>query len=106
REWWFLFEVNGVPVGSIGVSDFTPDGSDCEFGRLTVNPEHRGKGYATRGMRLALDYARAHGVRRVHVEVFVENVHSHQLTLTLGFVETGRRVDGDRTYIQLETTLQ
>jgi UDP-2,4-diacetamido-2,4,6-trideoxy-beta-L-altropyranose hydrolase len=106
REKWFIFEAGGVPVGSIGISDFSEDGTECEFGRLTVDPADRGKGYGTRGMRLALDHARASGVRRVHVEVFADNVPSLQLTHTLGFVETGKRVDGDRTYICLETELQ
>ena len=105
RERWFVFEAAGVPVGSVGIADFSEDGTECEFGRLTVSPEHRGKGYGTRGVRLALEHARADGVRRVHVEIHANNVPSLQLFHTLGFVEKGRRVDGERTFIRLEMEL-
>lgn len=104
-EGWFIFEDAGVPVGSIGYSDFLGDGTVCELGRLTVNPELRSKGYASRGVRLTLEQARAEGFRRVHVEIYALNVPCLQLFYTLRFVEKGRRMDGERTFIYLEGEL-
>ena len=32
RDRWFIFEAGGVPVGSIGISDFSDDGPNASLG--------------------------------------------------------------------------
>ena len=99
REGWFILEREGVPVGAIGFSDFSEDGTDCEIGRLIIDDAHRGKGYGTRGMILAVEQARREGVRRIHLELDIQNVRSRRIQNSMGFVETGTRMYGDRTYL-------
>jgi RimJ/RimL family protein N-acetyltransferase len=55
------------------------------------HPAHRGRGYVTRAVRLALAFLRDHtDAPRAHIIVDAENVDSLRVAASIGAVETGR----------------
>jgi RimJ/RimL family protein N-acetyltransferase len=102
---WFIVEAGGEPVGAIALYGFSPDGAAAEWGRFVVSPEHRGRGWGRRGLRLLMDHARAIGVRDLRCEVLAGNAAAEGLYHRLGFTETGSYEHGGRTFRQLAVRL-
>ncbi|HEX8404170.1 MAG TPA: GNAT family N-acetyltransferase [Duganella sp.] len=67
-----------------------------------VHPERRGGGVARRLLQALFDYARAAGVRQIHLNVNVDNPRAGGLYRSMGFETYGREPDamqvGDRYY--------
>jgi RimJ/RimL family protein N-acetyltransferase len=101
---WFVVEADGEPVGAIALYDLEPDGSEAEWGRFVIAPEHRGKGWR-RSLELLIDHARATGVRRLRCEVLAGNAAAEELYRRLGFTETGSYQEGGRSFRQLALDL-
>lgn len=93
----YVLELEGDPIGTLGVSGhLSPDG-DQELGYALV-PSARGRGYATEAVgALCAVLERAPGVRRLTAEVRPGNEASLRLLRRLGFVE----VDGGSSGHQL-----
>jgi RimJ/RimL family protein N-acetyltransferase len=102
---WLIIEAGGEPVGSIALYDLSPDGSEAEWGRFVIAPEHRGKGWGRRSLELLIDHARETGVRRLRCEVLAGNAAAEELYRRLGFTETGSYEDGGRTFRRLALRL-
>jgi RimJ/RimL family protein N-acetyltransferase len=102
---WLIIEAGGEPVGAIALYDLSPDGSEAEWGRFVIAPEHRGKGWGRRSLELLIDHARETGVRRLRCEVLAGNAAAEELYRRLGFTETGSYEDGGRTFRQLALRL-
>jgi RimJ/RimL family protein N-acetyltransferase len=62
-----------------------------EFGMLVVR-DWRGRGVGSALVRAAIDWARAHGLHKLCLEVFPHNAAGIAMYRTCGFVEEGRRV--------------
>ena len=54
---------------------------------IVVNPAFRGKGVAGELLKLASEYAFAHGAEMVHLNVFTENIRAKKCYLKAGFTE-------------------
>ena len=83
----FLVEADGVPVGLVEVRT-KEDG----VGELSwvLYAGHRGQGYATRAVRLLVDYAFEQlGLLRVEAYVNTENVRSHRVATRAGLRREG-----------------
>jgi RimJ/RimL family protein N-acetyltransferase/8-oxo-dGTP pyrophosphatase MutT (NUDIX family) len=83
----FLVETEGVPVGTVEVRT-----KEDRTGELSwaLYAGHRGYGYATRALRLLVDYAfRALGLHRVEAYVNPENLRSHRVATRAGLRREG-----------------
>ena len=78
-----------LAVGLIGGKGGLSEQGDLEIG-YGLNPEHRGRGYATEALRALLPHWQATpGVCRVTAETSVSNVASARVLEKCGFVRVG-----------------
>lgn len=86
-----------APVGCVDLFDYDPIHLRVGIGIL-IDAPYRGKGYAARAVKLALDYL-FHNlmVHQVHCLVDATNLPSQHLFESLGFQCRGRRRDWIRT---------
>lgn len=105
RDRWFVIEAGGEAVGAIALYDFSADGSEAEWGRFVIAPEHRGRGWGRRSLALLMDYSRGIGVRRLCCEVLAGNAAADGLYRRLGFVETGSHEHDGRRFLELAASL-
>ena len=103
---WFVIEAAGVPVGTITLYHLSADGREAEWGRLVVDPDRRGRGYARRALALLIAHARAAGVRRLRCEVLESNAVAASLYTETGFRRTGVEEADGRRFVQLELALE
>lgn len=103
---WFVIEEDGRKVGTITLYGFSADGAEAEWGRLVVDPEQRGRGYASRALRLLIAHARALGVRRLRCEVLEGNAVAESLYRHAGFAAAGVQEAGGRRFVQLSLALE
>lgn len=102
---WFVIEVEGRPVGTIALHDFSADRTEAEWGRFVIAPEYRGQGWGRRALLLLLDHARAIGVRRLRCEVLASNSTAGSLYRSLGFADDGSYELGGRRFQRLVADL-
>ena len=102
---WFVIEARGEPVGAIALYDVAADGTEAEWGRFVIAPEHRGRGWGRRSLALLIEYARSIGMRRLRCEVLAGNATAAGLYQRLGFMETGSYEDGGRRFLRLAASL-
>jgi len=65
------------------------DSKDGMFGMIIDKP-HQGKGYGRQAMKLIEKEAKRSGIKRLKLEVFVENTRAIKLYKKAGFKVTGR----------------
>ena len=76
-------------LGSVGLHGIDPATGRCAGG-YWVAPEARGRGVATRGMRLLCGYATAElGIARIELWIEPENVASRRVAEAVGFRREG-----------------
>jgi RimJ/RimL family protein N-acetyltransferase len=93
-------------VGTITLYNRSADGREAEWGRLVVDPEHQGRGYAGRALALLIAHARALGVRRLRCEVLESNAMAAGLYRRAGFVPTGVDEAAGRRFLQLALEME
>jgi dTDP-4-amino-4,6-dideoxygalactose transaminase/RimJ/RimL family protein N-acetyltransferase len=103
---WFVIEAEGRAVGAIALYGFSADGTEAEWGRFVIAPEHRGQGWGRRALRLLVDHARDLGVRRLRCEVLAGNSRANGLYRSLGFAEDCAYDLGGRRFLRLVATLE
>lgn len=81
-------EVDGTPVGYIGVHNVLGEG---EITMVAVHPDYRGKGIGEKLVRSLLDYEKNNGVTRVNLEVREGNISARKLYEKCGFMCDGLR---------------
>jgi RimJ/RimL family protein N-acetyltransferase len=72
----------------IGVVGFGGHPSMPEMG-YWIGKAYRARGYATEAIGRVVDYARDHGVPRIHADTFPDNPASARVLAKAGFVVTG-----------------
>lgn len=87
---WMLDTADGEPVGHV---QLTPVDGALRIGRLIVAPSVRGNGWGRRLLLLALEHARARGIRRVQLGVLASNTPARRLYESLGFVADPETLD-------------
>lgn len=102
---WFVVEAEGCPVGAIALYRFSADGTEAEWGRFVIAPEHRGRGWGRRALSLLLEYARTLGVRRLRCRVAADNPPADALYRSLGFADDGVERIGERRFRRLIASL-
>ncbi len=102
---WFVIEARGEPVGAIALYDVSAGGTEAEWGRFVIAPEHRGYGWGRRSLELLIEYARSIGMRRLRCEVLAGNATAAGLYRRLGFAETGSYEEDGRRFLQLAARL-
>jgi RimJ/RimL family protein N-acetyltransferase len=102
---WFVAEALGEPVGALALYDFSADGTEAEWGRFVLAPEHRGRGWGRKSLELLIEYARSAGVRRLRCEVLADNAVAAGLYHRLGFAETGSYEQDGRRFLELSVQL-
>lgn len=82
---------DGEPVGSVGLNRH-PGASPAEAALIAmwVSPQARGLGVGERLVGVVLQAARARGLRRVTLDVALENTRARALYERCGFTPTGR----------------
>ena len=85
------------PVGCVDLFEYDPIHQRAGIGILIAEP-YRGKGYATRAVKLTLEYLfKDLLLHQVHCLVDAQNTHSQQLFESLGFQRCGLRKDWIKT---------
>ena len=85
-EWWVITDKQGNSVGQLVTG---PQGEHYRIGYM-LHPDHRGKGYATDGVNLLLDYLfRSKKIIRVQAECNPENKASIRVLEKNGFIFEG-----------------
>jgi RimJ/RimL family protein N-acetyltransferase len=86
---WLAVDAEGEVVASIAVQDIRAGQGIGEIG-YWVAPTARGRGIATRAVRLAADWALAElGLRTLELLAHEDNVASQGVARAAGFTETG-----------------
>jgi GNAT superfamily N-acetyltransferase len=85
---WVVLDGDAV-VGSVALRDL--GGGTVQLKRMYLRPHMRGRGLGRELLGVALDWARAHGVRRVCLDTSERMVAAQRLYEAHGFV----RVPGD-----------
>jgi diamine N-acetyltransferase len=85
----------GQPVG-FAMWGFDTEEQSYWIGGLVIDAKHQGKGYGRAAMEALLDHLAAQpGYREVALSCDPENTIARRLYASLGFVETGERVDDE-----------
>lgn len=88
----------GSVVGSISADQVNAAGRTCQLG-WWLGPEHRGRGYGTEAVRLALGALHAAGVERIRIGTALDNVAVRRVAAKVGAAEesqTGHRLPDGR----------
>ena len=80
---------NGEVIGSVALRDL--GNGAVELKRMYLRPDQRGRGLGKRLLALALDWARAHGMRAVRLDTSERMVAAQRLYEAHGF----ERVPGE-----------
>jgi ribosomal protein S18 acetylase RimI-like enzyme len=92
----FVVEADGRPVGRLWLAERESGGRRTVFiYDITIEPQHQGRGYGRRAMRLAEDETRARGLARIELHVFGGNDVARGLYRSLGYVETSVQMGRD-----------
>lgn len=89
RQLRLMIEADGVSVGTIDISDFSPRNRRAMVG-VMIAPEHRGKGYAASALRETISYCRELGMHQLAAMVAQDNEVSLSLFKSVGFSTSGR----------------
>ncbi|MGZ6256298.1 MAG: N-acetyltransferase family protein [Candidatus Limnocylindria bacterium] len=85
----FVVEASGIPVGRLWLAQRALGGRQVMYiYEISIEAEFRGHGYGRGAMLLAEDEARAHGIRRLELNVFGGNEVARRLYRSLGYIET------------------
>jgi RimJ/RimL family protein N-acetyltransferase len=90
--WWFTIvpEPGAQPVGMLGIFGSEVQGQAISEVGWSVLPEHQGRGYASAGLAMLLDRARADGRwGAIHAFPGATNVPSNALCRKFGFTLAG-----------------
>ena len=98
---WFVVETDGLAVGTIVLYNIARDGREAEWGRFVIAPHARGRGLGKKALALLIGYADGRGIRRLRCDVLASNTGARLMYRELGFVETGQRVIGGRTFVEM-----
>jgi diamine N-acetyltransferase len=89
----FIAEVGGEPVGLVELVEINHIHRRAEF-QIIIAPAHQGKGHATAGTRLAMDYAfTVLNLYKLYLIVDCDNARAVSVYTKLGFIEEGRLRD-------------
>lgn len=89
-----LDRLTNAPVGSCAFKG-PPDADGVVEIAYGIDPDHRGRGYATEAARALVDYAREAGARVVRAHTLPENAASIRVLASCGFQRIGEVVDPD-----------
>lgn len=93
-----IIEIEGRAIGTADLFDFNPLYSRAGVGILIYEAHDRGKGYATRAMKLLCDYAFSRlNMGQLYVHVPQSNIASLKMCGKSGFTQSGilRKWSGD-----------
>lgn len=87
-----VIEDDGRPVGSLSWERVNARSRIASIGGVAVLPEARGRGVATRALRLVIDLLlRERGLHRLQLEVYAFNRHAIERFARAGFTQEGVR---------------
>ncbi len=100
RNELYVLEVDEKIIGTIVISTFvdaeyipikwlTPDANNVYIHRLSVHPNHQGKGYAQRLMDFAETQAKKDGFVSIRLDTFSQNKRNQQFYETRGYQRLG-----------------
>ncbi len=100
REELFVLEIEENIVGTIVISTFmdeeyipiewlTKNKNNIYIHRLSVHPQHQGKGYAQELMYFAENYAKEKGFISVRLDTFSQNKHNQKFYEIRGYKKLG-----------------
>lgn len=85
-----IIEVNGVPVGTIGLLSIDYDNKKAEYYIAMGETEYKGKGIAKKASRLLLSYGFEElSLNRIYLFTEKDNVIAQRLFEKIGFVKEG-----------------
>lgn len=91
-DWAVLRAADGAFLGEVVLNDLDEDNRSVGF-RIVLAAHAHGQGYGTEATRLAVAYAFAAGLHRVHLEVFAHNPRARRVYEKCGFTEEGHHRD-------------
>jgi len=89
-QFYFVAKVGEMPVGVVSLYNVDRTHLRSEYGRLLVNPEHRGEGLGYDILSALLMFAfQDLGLNRVYGDILLRNTVAISLVKRLGFVQEG-----------------
>ncbi len=85
-----VIEVDGIPVGLIGLLSIDNKNSKAEYYITLGEPKYKGKGIAKLASKILLDYAfKKLGINKVYLFTEIENIKAQKLFEKIGFKKEG-----------------
>ena len=103
RNTFFVVEESGGIVGTVGVKEDAKDGALVR--RLFVDAGHRGHGYGTELLNMAIDFCRDKGYKRAYFRCTDRMADAMKLCLKKGFKETEKLEVGGFNIHKLEMAI-
>jgi ribosomal protein S18 acetylase RimI-like enzyme len=92
----FIVEADGSTIGRLWLAERELGGRRVLYVYdVSIDREHRGRGYGRAAMRLAEEEARARGIGRIELNVFGGNDVARGLYRSLGYVEISAQMRKD-----------
>lgn len=85
-------EESGKPIGTIRISRINRMYGTCDLGLMIGNTEYWGKGYGFEAIRVACDFMKEIGIRKVHAGAYHSNTASIKAFTKNGFSTEGRLI--------------
>ena len=96
----YVIEENGIVLGTIVISTImdeeyvpiewlTPNGNSTYIHRLSIHPDHQGKGLAQQLMDFAENYSRKNGFVSVRLDTFSQNHRNQRFYEQRGYQKLG-----------------
>ncbi len=100
RSELFVLETDGVIIGTVVISSFmdeeygpvqwlTPNFKNAYIHRLSVHPDHQGKGFAQKLMAFVENYARKNNFVSIRLDTFSQNKRNQKFYETRGYHRLG-----------------
>jgi ribosomal protein S18 acetylase RimI-like enzyme len=95
-HWIFVAEADGARVGILWLAEREQGAENqCFIYNIEIDQPYRGRGFGRAVMQLAEAEARAHGLRRIALNVFGGNEVARNLYRSLGYIETSVQMAKD-----------
>lgn len=97
QEIMYVVEVDDELVGSLGITNIKDH--EAEVSRVVSSLEHEGKGYMRDAMEKLIEGAVSTGMRRLYLDVLLDNIRAINFYKKLDFEEYKR--DNESMYMEL-----
>lgn len=82
---WVVLDALDNPVGAVSIYKIDPEGRKAEFGRLVIGSQHKGRGYGSAAVSMAISESRRLHLASLCLIVKAENIRAISIYERWGF---------------------